>query len=178
MQYMGQMSCGQVDKTLEDVKFAIDPSWCEHYSKSCRTHINGFIIEAMLAGAYPILRDYRGLSKQSLSEELYDPFFENLKFICIPWDATPRQFGEALNEAMSMSAAQYLKDTLHNYEVVYQCFNTLSTVQEIIRLCEGGRKLVEQELQAGQDSVNVQRITHELMTDFYGISLPLHWTQL
>jgi len=175
MEYMGQMASGDVEKTLLNTKFAVDPSWSDHYSKYCRTHINGFIIEAMMQGAYPVLRDYRGLTEESKSEEIYDPLFENIRAIIIPWDATPKEFAIALKKALTMSPKKFLKDTLHNFEVVRELFNSKKNALEIIRLCKGGKKLVNKELEIGHDSDNVKRITEDIMENFYGIELPIEW---
>lgn len=174
MEYTGNLPVGEVIETLKNTKFAIDPSWAEHYAQYCRTHINGFIIEAMLSGAYPVLRDYRGLGKTD-SEKIYDPLFENIKAIIIPWDATPKQFANALKKAMQMSPAKFLKDTQHNFELVYELFNATKNAEEIIRLAKGGKKLISKELEKGKDSENVKRITKEIMEDFYGIELPIEW---
>ena len=176
MEYRGQMSGKDVNETLFNTKFAIDPSWAEHYAHYCRTHINGFIIEAALQGAYPVLRDYRGLSKGG-DEEIYDPLFENIRAIIIPWDATPKQFAKALKKATQMDEKKFLKDTKHNFNLMYELFNAKKNAREIIRLCKGGRKLVKQELEKGKDSENVKRITKEIMTDFYGIELPTDWSE-
>lgn len=176
MDYRGQMSGGDVQKTLFNTKFAIDPSWAEHYAQYCFTHINGFIIEAMLQGAYPVLRDYRGLANIDTSE-IYDPLFENIRAIIIPWNATPKEFAEKLKEAMKMSPKKFLKDTQHNFELVKELFNSKKNAEEIIRLCRGGRKLVKKELDIGVDSDNVKRITKDIMEDFYGIKLPIQWEE-
>lgn len=175
MEYMGQMSGGEVINTLKNTKFAIDPSWAEHYARYCRTHINGFIIEAMLCGCYPVLRDYRGLVKGE-EKEIYDPLFENIRAIIIPWDATPKEFAETLKKATKMDSAKYLKDTKHNFDLVQQLFNAKTNVEEIIRLAKGGKKLVRRELEKGRDSSTVKKITKEIMEDFYGIELPIEWT--
>lgn len=176
MDYRGQMSGGDVQKTLLNTKFAIDPSWAEHYAQYCFTHINGFIIEAMLQGAYPVLRDYRGLANVDTSE-IYDPLFENIRAIIIPWNATPKEFAEKLKEAMKMSPKKFLRDTKHNFELVKELFNSKKNAEEIIRLCRGGRKLVKKELDIGVDSDNVKRITKDIMEDFYGIKLPIQWEE-
>ena len=176
MYYRGQMSGGDVQKTLLNTKFAIDPSWAEHYAQYCFTHINGFIIEAMLQGAYPVLRDYRGLANVDTSE-IYDPLFENIRAIIIPWNATPKEFAEKLKEAMKMSPKKFLRDTKHNFELVKELFNSKKNAEEIIRLCRGGRKLVKKELDIGVDSDNVKRITKDIMEDFYGIKLPIQWEE-
>lgn len=177
MEYMGQMSGTDVQDMLLNTKFAVDPSWSDHYSKYCRTHINGFIIEAMLKGAYPVLRDYRGLSKESMENEIYDPLYENIRAIIVPWNATPKEFGLALQKAATMSPKKFLKDTLHNFELVRELFNSKKNAEEIIRLCRGGRKRVRKELECGTDSDNVKRITNDIMENFYGIELPIEWEE-
>ena len=173
MEYLGQISGEQVRENLLNAKFAVDPSWADHYANYCRTHINGFIIEAMLCGCYPVLRDYRGLVKGG--EEIYDPLFESIRAIIIPWDATPKQFAEALKEARRMSPAKYLRDTKYNFDLVYELFNAKTNMKEVLRIVRGGDKLVRKELECGRDSENVKRISSEIMEDFYGIELPIEW---
>lgn len=173
MEYLGQISGEQVRENLLNAKFAVDPSWADHYANYCRTHINGFIIEAMLCGCYPVLRDYRGLVKGG--EEIYDPLFESIRAIIIPWDATPKQFAEALKKARRMSPAKYLRDTKYNFDLVHELFNAKTNMKEVLRIVRGGDKLVRKELECGRDSENVKRISSEIMEDFYGIELPIEW---
>ena len=174
MEYLGQISSEEVNRKLRNAKFAIDPSWAAHYSQYCRTHINGFIIEAMLNGCYPVLRDYRGLMKD-VDEDLYDPLFENINAIIIPWNATPKEFAKALKKAERMSPAKYLKDTRENFALVHELFNAKNNMKEVIRLVKGGKKLVNKELEKGKDSPTVKKITKEIMEDFYHIDLPIEW---
>lgn len=174
MEYLGQISSEEVNLKLRNAKFAIDPSWAAHYSQYCRTHINGFIIEAMLNGCYPVLRDYRGLMK-GVDEDLYDPLFENINAIIIPWNATPKEFAKALKKAERMSPAKYLKDTRENFALVHELFNAKNNMKEVIRLVKGGKKLVNKELEKGKDSPTVKKITKEIMEDFYHIDLPIEW---
>jgi len=174
MEYLGQINGKRVNDLLFNTKFAVDPSWCTHYAKYCKTHINGFIIEAMLQGCYPVLRDYSGLVKDT--EEIYDPLFDNIKAVMIPWNATPKQFANHLKKAMQkMTDGQYLKDTKHNFDLVYELFNAVKNAEETIRLVKGGKKLIRKELEIGKDSENVKKITKEIMEDFYHISLPIEW---
>ena len=173
MEYLGQISGEAVRQNLLNAKFAVDPSWAEHYANYCRTHINGFIIEAMLCGCYPVLRDYSGLIKGGA--EVYDPLFENINAVIIPWDATPRQFAEALRKAAQMSPAKYLRDTRENFALVKELFNAKNNMSEVLRLVRGGRKLVKSELECGRDSDTVRRVTDEIMEGFYGIELPIEW---
>jgi len=171
MEYLGQISPEDVNWNLLNSKFAIDPSWCKHYAQYCRTHINGFIIEAMLNGCYPVLRDYRGLVKK----EVDDPIFENIKAVIIPWDATPKQFAKALHKASCMSPKQYLRDTKYNYDFVKELFNAEKNMSEVIKLVQGGKKLVKKECELGKDSEKVVQTTKEIMEDFFDIELPIMW---
>lgn len=173
MEYLGQISGEAVRENLMNAKFAVDPSWAEHYANYCRTHINGFIIEAMLCGCYPVLRDYRGLVKGNGPVE--DPLFDNINAIIIPWDATPREFADALRRAMEMSPGTYLRHTRENFALVKELFNAKSNMAEVIRLVRGGRQRVRSELAVGRDSDTVKRITNEVMEDFFGIELPIEW---
>lgn len=94
----------------------------------------------------------------------------------LPWNATPKQFANVLKKAReTITPQQFLKDTKHNFNIVTELFNAKRNAEEIIRLCRGGRKLVKEELERGEDSDNVKRITKEIMTDFFGIELPIEW---
>lgn len=173
MEYLGQISGDLVRENLLNAKFAVDPSWAEHYANYCRTHINGFIIEAMLCGCYPVLRDYRGLIKGGA--EVYDPLFENINAVIIPWDATPLQFANALRDASRMSPAKYLRDTRENFALVKELFNSKNNMEEVLRLVSGGRKRIKKELECGKDSDTVRRVTDDMMENFFGIELPIEW---
>lgn len=171
--YLGQISSKEVEQLLLNSKFAVDPSWAKHYANYCRTHINGFIIEAMLNGCYPVIRDYRGLVKGA--EEVYDPLFESIRAVVIPWDATPKQFAEALIEANKMTDEKYLEDTKHNFELVHNYFNATSNMEHVIRLVKGGQAMVDKELEIGVDSDKVKEVTEDIMTGFFDIELPIIW---
>lgn len=175
MDYWGQMSGADVNHFLRNTKLAVDPSWSEHYSHFCRTHINGFIIEAMLQGAYPVVRDYRGAGGRRGEEEIEDPLFEEIRAVVVPWNATPREFGEEMRRALEMSPKKFMRDTLYNFEMAKNLFNAKNNAREIIRICEGGRKLVEREMERGEDSESVKKITDELMEGYFGIELPIEW---
>lgn len=174
MEYLGQISGEQVRENLLNSKFAVDPSWAEHYAKYCRTHINGFIIEAMLCGCYPVIRDYKGLVKNG--EEIYDPLFDAIHAVVVPWDATPKQFADAIRKALRMPKERYLRDTLENFRLVYELFNAKKNMKEILRLVKGGKKLVDKELEIGEDSEAVKSITKDIMENLYHIELPLHFS--
>lgn len=174
MIYHGQMSGEAVIKKLKNTKFAIDPSYCKHYANYCNTHINGFIIEAMLCGAYPVLRDYRGLAKNDT--DIYDPLFENIRAVFIPWNASPSEFADILNSSIkNISTKKFIKDTKHNFELVREFFNAKRNAKEIINLCKNSKKKIKDVLQCGHDSESVKKICNEMMSDFFDIELPIEW---
>ena len=74
-----------------------------------------------------------------------------------------------------MSPAKYLRDTKYNFDLVHELFNAKTNMKEVLRIVKGGDKLVREELECGQDSENVKRISSEIMEDFYGIELPIEW---
>ena len=80
-----------------------------------------------------------------------------------------------MKKAEQMSPAQYLKDTKHNFNLVHELFNAKTNMKEVIRLVKGGERLVNKELERGRDSAEVKKISSEIMTDFYGIELPIEW---
>lgn len=173
MQYLGQISTEDVNLFLRNSKFAVDPSWASHYAQYCRTHINGFIIEAMLNGCYPVLRDYAGLCKGS--EDVEDLLFENIRAVVIPHNSTPKQFAEALRNALSMPKDVYLEHTESNFNLVLDMFNAKTNMEDVLDLVRLSREEIYEVLECGEDSENVKRITKELMTDFFGIELPVRW---
>lgn len=171
MVYLGQIPTGDVNELLKDSRFAVDPSWASHYAKYCRTHINGFIIEAMLNGCYPVIRDYRGLDKNTL--DLEDELFNHIRAVVIPHDATPKEFADALVKASEMSDEQYEEDVQYNFELVKELFNAKKNMQEILELVED-RELIN-DLEVGTDSEEVKRISDDIMTNFFGIEVPIEW---
>jgi len=175
MKYVGQISGTDVVSTLRETKFAIDPSWASHYANFCNTHINGFIIEAMLNGAYPVLRDYRGLNKNN--EDIYDPLFSSIRAIYIPHNVTPNQFADVLNKSLkSITEKKFFDDTIYNFNVAKELFSAKKNAEYILKLCKKSkRELKEGYLECGVDSDNVKRISKNIMEDFFHITLPITW---
>lgn len=76
---------------------------------------------------------------------------------------------------MRMPQAKFLSDTKYNFELVCQLFNAKQNAKEIIRLAKGGKKLIQQELEIGEDSETVKNITSDIMENFFNIKLPIKW---
>lgn len=169
MEYLGLIGNEEVQEVQKNAKFSIDPSYCKHYAKYNNTNINGFLIEAMLNGSYPIFRDYRGLIKGR--GELFDPIFENLRAIVIPWNTTPKQFASYLKEALKMPEKKYLEDIKHNFEMCKEFFDPIKNMSTIIRLAFEGTD----ELPVGENSKVVEAQSKKVMEEFFGITLPIRW---
>jgi len=169
MEYVGQLSYESVANHLQNSKFAIDASYSSHYAQYCRTHINGFTIEAIMNGCHPIYVDYSG------DENIKDILFDNLNAIVIPFDVTPKQFAGYMKKALKLDNKTYRHHTLHNYEVVRELFNAETNMKEVLRLVKGGKRLINKELEIGVDSKKVTEITEKTMKNFFHIDLPIQW---
>lgn len=94
MEYIDFCTNLQRDTYLMRAKCLIDPSWSLKYA-SIGDHFNRTPIEALIAGAIPILRD-KGLAT--------DQFFKpDANCFTIPYDATPKQFGELVDQYVNTS---------------------------------------------------------------------------
>jgi len=161
MEYLGVINNEEINYLLQNSKFAIDPSFCSHYAKYVNVHLNGFIIEAIANGCYPILRNYR-------KDEIENDFiFKNLKAIYIPYDVTPKDFAMYLNKAMSMTESQYLKDTLHNFKLAKSILDPDANMKQIIGFIKKPKR-IKRELDKGQSTPKIQKDSMEVMTKFFG----------
>lgn len=147
MEFLGLIDTDSVDMLLENSKFAVDPSFCTHYAKYVNTHLNGFIIEAIMKGSYPILRNYR-------KDEVENDFiFQELKAIYIPYDCTPKEFANYLNEALNMSDKKYMRDIEHNLALANEILNPNRNMKELVKLVNKPKKIMELELGKSNDKI-------------------------
>jgi hypothetical protein len=112
MQYIGFVSEQKRDEILGYSKFLLDPSWSKTYGE----HFNRVVIDAMLMGVVPIARNL-GVSDNEKGEGLLKP---GKNYLMIPWNATPKQFGDLCNKFLSMSQSDYNKIVENNWEFVKQ----------------------------------------------------------
>ena len=112
MQYIGFVSEQKRDEILSHSKFLLDPSWSKTYGE----HFNRVVIDAMLMGVVPIARNL-GVSDNEKGEGLLKP---GKNYLMIPWDATPKQFGDLCNNFLSMQKSEYNEIVQNNFEFVKQ----------------------------------------------------------
>jgi len=167
MEYLGLISNEEVNFLLRNSKFAIDPSFSTHYAKFVNTHLNGFIIEAIINGCYPVLRNYR----KDVVEE--DFIFRDLKAIYIPYDSTPAEFGEYLNKAKEMCPKKFKKDIRHNFELAKDLLNPNLNMQLLLEVVNA-QSLIKQ-LEVGKSTKKIQDEAVKIMTSHFKYDEMPHW---
>lgn len=171
MEHMGFMSNEDVYMVQKNAKFSIDPSFSKHYAQYSNTHLNGFTIEAIINGSYPVLRDTRGLIEPKC--EIDDIIRDELRAIYVPWDVTPKQFAGYLNEALKMKNSQYLRDVQHNFELAKLLFDPVKNMKRVIDNSMNDKKLSK--LLIGKNSDEVLKESEKMMTEFFGCHVPINW---
>lgn len=172
--HIGQLSGSEVNRRLLKTKFALDASYCKHYAPFARTHINGFIIEAMMNGAYPVLRDYYGCTRKKCAET--DAMYERVRAHYIPSTATPKEFAEHLEYLLyNTTQTRFEEDTMYNFVLAYDTYNAVTNAEKIISCKKRGRGWIKRAHECGQDSDAVVEYTEKFMQDYFKIPLPLQF---
>lgn len=102
MEYLGTIHPDERDELLADLRTLIDPSWSKSFAKYGGHH-NRTVIEAIVQGAIPIARNLGIADNEEGESDLFHPG-EN--YVMIPWDATPQEFAEIVNEANNMTSTE------------------------------------------------------------------------
>lgn len=171
MEHLGFMASKDVYFTQQNAKFCIDPSFSTHYAKYSHTHLNGFTIEAIINGSYPVLRDTKGIVKTDF--EIDDIIYDELRAIYIPWNATPKEFASILNEAKNMSEKKFKRDIEHNFELAKALFDPKYNMLKVLEIAFNKQAVLE--LECGTNSDKVLKDSEKVMTDFFGVKLPIEW---
>lgn len=154
MRYMGFVSEAERDEILQEVKFLLDPSWSKTYGE----HFNRVIVDAMRQGVVPIARNL-GVSD---NEEGIGFFKPNKNYLMIPWNATPKQFGDLINQWLDMSEDEYQKIVNNNWKLL-QLFDRKKIAQEYINLANGELKTV-----VGKYDSNLDNTVDSVWCDHFG----------
>lgn len=167
MEYLGLISNEQVNYLLENCKFAIDPSFSTHYAKYVNTHLNGFIIEAIINGAYPVLRNYRDDVVEN------DIIFRDLKAIYIPHKATPKEFADYMNEALRMSEKDFKSDIEHNFKLAKKLLNPVINMERLISIAKNPDKISK--LEKGEATFKIMDDGLKIMSEHFGYEELPEW---
>lgn len=125
MSYIGFVSEEKRDEILSEVKFLLDPSWSRTYGE----HFNRVVIDAMIQGVVPIARNL-GVSDNVEGIGLLKP---GKNYLMIPWDATPKLFGDLCNQYFSLNEKAYDEIIDHNLEFI-KLFDRKAVADQYINL--------------------------------------------
>ena len=128
MKYIGFVSEQKRDEILGDVKFLLDPSWSKTYGE----HFNRVIVDAMKQGVVPIARNL-GVSDNEQGNGFFKP---NVNYLMIPWNATPKEFGDLINKWTNMSEKDY-NAIVQNNNKILKVFDRKRIAQEYVDLAIG-----------------------------------------
>ena len=107
----------------------IDTSWSNTYGE----HFNRVVVDAIRAGIVPIARNYGVSEREDGVGMLFKP---NMNYLMIPHDATPKQFGDAVNDFLNISEEEYNRIRENNYKLLNK-FSRKRIAQQYIDLALG-----------------------------------------
>jgi hypothetical protein len=97
VEYLDVITNEQRDELLNQVVCMVDASWSKKYA-AIGAHFNRVQVEAIMNGAVPIVRDVAVEGSM---------FRHDVNCLTIPWDATPQEFAELLDEYCTMPYDRY-----------------------------------------------------------------------
>ena len=97
--YLGYITNSEREMHMRYSKFVVDPSWSKKYAQ-VGDHFNRTIVEGIINGCVPIARNFGVATNE---EGLGEFFLPGENYVMIPWDATPKEFAEAVDSAANMS---------------------------------------------------------------------------
>lgn len=133
MAYHGYLTNTQREQFLSGAKFLIDPSWSKKYA-GIGDHINRTPIDGLIGGAVPIARNFGVATSVDGIGEFFKP---DRSYVMIPWDATPKQFAEIVNDAMNMPESRRQEMLEAGRAEVVPHFDHLRVAQTFIDLAAG-----------------------------------------
>lgn len=127
LNYVGTISKNTREKYYSDAFLFIDPAWYKENLK-IGAHFSRVIIEAMKKGILPIGRNL-GLSNNEEGDGIL--FKSNINYIMIPWNATPKEFGDIVNSTFNFSKDKYDEIVFNNYNLIKRLETSLVCEQYI-----------------------------------------------
>lgn len=127
--YLGFITENERDTTLDSCRFLLDPSWSNSYGE----HFNRVLVDAMVNGVVPIARNFGVSDNDKGIGEVFKPG-EN--YLMIPHNATPKQFGDLINQFLDLTEKEYYKIVFNNYEKL-KSFDRIKIAEQFINLALG-----------------------------------------
>lgn len=98
MEYLDVITNEERDRLMRRVMLGVDASWSRKYA-SIGSHFNRVQVEAILGGAVPVVRDL-AIANSNIFEH-------GRNCLVVPYDATPKEFGELIREYSHLSYEQH-----------------------------------------------------------------------
>ena len=132
LDYLGYIQNSEREKELSRYRFLIDPSWSKKFG-AYGDHPNRTSIDAIINGAVPIARDM-GIAGPEGGDGQF--FKSGVNFVMVPWNATPQEFAQIVDEAMNMGENQHT-DMLEAGRVVARLWDNRVVAQHFIDMANG-----------------------------------------
>lgn len=162
MEYLGYIHNERRDKIAATVRLLIDPSWAHSLAKQ-GDHFNRTIIDGLICGCIPVARN---LGVATNTEGRGELFRAGENYVMIPWNATPKEFAEIVDEASHMPLKTYRR-ILEAGRDLLQHFDYRVTAQTIIDLAEGKSAGYYNSRVVGQYSSVLDRASKETLNSFF-----------
>lgn len=164
MIYSPHISNGRREELLHEVRVLIDPSWNRKYA-GIGDHFNRVVVDGIIGGACPIARNL-GISTNE--EGIGEVFVADENYIMIPWDASPNEFAEIVEETVNspdlceriVSSGRSL---LPYFEASYvaQCFIDASNLD--------GSRMFKKEMREGNHSDYLYNQSVAILATHFGV---------
>jgi hypothetical protein len=132
MQYTGFVHNEERDSYLRSARFLIDASWSKNYAR-IGDHFNRTSVEALISGAVPIARNLGVATNKEGNGEF---FKANANYLMIPWNATPKEFAEYVDQFIAMKESDR-RAILEEGRKLLPLFDYRRTAQTFIDLAAG-----------------------------------------
>tara|TARA_R100000306_G_C4373261_1_gene140893 strand:+ start:60 stop:1385 length:1326 start_codon:yes stop_codon:yes gene_type:complete len=132
LQYLGYIQNCDREAFLSQVRFLIDPSWSKKFG-AYGDHPNRVSIDALINGAIPIARDM-GIAGNEGGEGEF--FKAGKNFVMIPWNATPKEFAEIVDDTMHMGENTF-NDILEEGRKIAALWDNRTVAQHFIDMAKG-----------------------------------------
>lgn len=161
MDYIGFITEAKRDAILSESKFLIDTSWSNTYGE----HFNRVVIDAIRAGVVPIARNLGVSEREDGVGMLLKP---NMNYLMIPHDATPKQFGNLVNDFLNISEEEYNRIRENNYKLLSK-FSRKRIAQQYIDLALGnpGGEMPENKIGSLNTDPKVQPVADKIWEEHF-----------
>lgn len=156
LNYLDVITNEQRDAILGSVTALIDASWSRKYAK-IGGHFNRVLVDAIMAGAIPIARNWGISNNEDGDGEL---FRSGINCLTIPWDATPCVFGHMVTLYCNLPYEDYFK-LMSEAVKLLPMFERKRVAQRFIDLANG---LIDQE---GETTLEVITKGSQVLTNFF-----------